>query len=309
VVAAHSDDAIYTGLALLQTQRPVPARGGLPARADRRLRRHLAAGQPRLGVHRPGPAGRLRPVQRAGPGRRGLRCLRPAGRGRRGGGRRPHPRVRGQVHRLRPDREADRQLGNLNVPWGLAIALGSFGKYAGALLVGNFGDGKIGAYTDGGEYLGFLRDRDNDIIAIDGLWALLPGLTRNDDHRARGSVLLNAAINSRSRRRRTRSAHLALKDHQLVAKHHDLDVTEPATSRTRRRNKRYASAKSMDGASYEQGRPILQTHWRGDDQWFVCPSCMLSCSARIRTRRAHPKRGVGVVLRGSATAARSPSRR
>ncbi len=65
--------------------------------------------------------------------------------------------------------------GNLNAPWGLTIAPASFGKYAGALLVGNFGDGKIGAYTDGGEYLGFLRDRDNDVIAIDGLWALLPG--------------------------------------------------------------------------------------------------------------------------------------
>jgi uncharacterized protein (TIGR03118 family) len=65
--------------------------------------------------------------------------------------------------------------GNLNAPWGLAIAPGSFGKYAGALLIGNFGDGKIGAYTDGGEYLGFLRDRDNHIIAIDRLWALLPG--------------------------------------------------------------------------------------------------------------------------------------
>jgi uncharacterized protein (TIGR03118 family) len=65
--------------------------------------------------------------------------------------------------------------GNLNAPWGLAIAPASFGKYAGALLVGNFGDGKIGAYTDGGDYLGLLRDANNEVIAIDGLWALLPG--------------------------------------------------------------------------------------------------------------------------------------
>ena len=65
--------------------------------------------------------------------------------------------------------------GNLNAPWGLAIAPTSFGKYAGSLLVGNFGDGKIGAYTDSGEFLGFLRDGDNNVIAIDGLWALLPG--------------------------------------------------------------------------------------------------------------------------------------
>ena len=33
--------------------------------------------------------------------------------------------------------------GPLNSPWGLAIAPTSFGDFAGALLVGNFGDGKI----------------------------------------------------------------------------------------------------------------------------------------------------------------------
>lgn len=65
--------------------------------------------------------------------------------------------------------------GNLNAPWGLAIAPASFGRFAGSLLVGNFGDGRIGAYTGSGEFLGFLRDGNNDIIAIDGLWALQPG--------------------------------------------------------------------------------------------------------------------------------------
>jgi uncharacterized protein (TIGR03118 family) len=32
--------------------------------------------------------------------------------------------------------------GNLNAPWGLAIAPPTFGKFAGALLVGNFSDGR-----------------------------------------------------------------------------------------------------------------------------------------------------------------------
>ena len=50
--------------------------------------------------------------------------------------------------------------GNLNAPWGMTIAPASFGKFAGSLLVGNFGDGKIGAYTDNGDFLGFLRDRE-----------------------------------------------------------------------------------------------------------------------------------------------------
>ncbi len=65
--------------------------------------------------------------------------------------------------------------GNLDAPWGMAIAPASFGRFAGSLLVGNFGDGKIGAYTDNGDFLGFLRDHNNDVISIDGLWALLPG--------------------------------------------------------------------------------------------------------------------------------------
>ncbi len=64
--------------------------------------------------------------------------------------------------------------GTLNAPWGLAIAPAGFGRLTGALLVGNFGDGRIGAYRDG-HFLGQLRDTDNHRITIDGLWALLPG--------------------------------------------------------------------------------------------------------------------------------------
>ncbi len=64
--------------------------------------------------------------------------------------------------------------GNLNAPWGMAIAPDSFGPYAGMLLVGNFGDGRIGVYS-GDEFMGQLRDRDNRAIEIDGLWALLRG--------------------------------------------------------------------------------------------------------------------------------------
>lgn len=67
------------------------------------------------------------------------------------------------------------QHGQLNAPWGLAIAPASFGKFAGALLVGNFGDGKINAYDPiSGKFIGTLRGDDNK-IAIDGLWALHTG--------------------------------------------------------------------------------------------------------------------------------------
>lgn len=67
------------------------------------------------------------------------------------------------------------QHGQLNAPWGLAIAPANFGKFAGALLVGNFGDGRINAYDPvTGNYIGALRGDDNRVV-IDGLWALRTG--------------------------------------------------------------------------------------------------------------------------------------
>ena len=82
--------------------------------------------------------------------------------------------------------------GTLNAPWGLAIAPASFGEFAGDLLVGNFGDGLISAFTTTGVPLGLLRDTSNNPIAIDGLWGLLPGNnasgggSRNDIYFAAG---------------------------------------------------------------------------------------------------------------------------
>jgi len=65
--------------------------------------------------------------------------------------------------------------GQLNSPWGLAVAPQSFGRFGGDLLVGNFGDGHINAYEleDGAyHHRGELRGPDGRKIAIDGLWAL-----------------------------------------------------------------------------------------------------------------------------------------
>ena len=36
--------------------------------------------------------------------------------------------------------------GNLNAPWGVAVAPASFGAFSGDLFIGNFGDGTINAY-------------------------------------------------------------------------------------------------------------------------------------------------------------------
>jgi uncharacterized protein (TIGR03118 family) len=64
--------------------------------------------------------------------------------------------------------------GTLNSPWGLAVSPFNFGRFPNALLVGNFGDGKINAFSlFSGRFLGQLRDqRTGTIISIPGLWSL-----------------------------------------------------------------------------------------------------------------------------------------
>jgi uncharacterized protein (TIGR03118 family) len=63
--------------------------------------------------------------------------------------------------------------GDLNSPWGMVQAPASFGDFANALLVGNFGDGKIHAYDVGtGKELGTLSEAPGRPIVIDGLWGL-----------------------------------------------------------------------------------------------------------------------------------------
>ncbi|MCX6624818.1 MAG: TIGR03118 family protein [Acidobacteria bacterium] len=66
--------------------------------------------------------------------------------------------------------------GQLNSPWGLALAPSFFGDLSGTLLVGNFGDGRINAYDAlTGEFLSALADKDGKVIAVEGLWGLVFG--------------------------------------------------------------------------------------------------------------------------------------
>jgi uncharacterized protein (TIGR03118 family) len=68
--------------------------------------------------------------------------------------------------------------GTLNAPWGLAIApsSSSFGAMAGALLVGNFGDGRINAYdVSTNNFLGQVQGPSGSPLSIDGLWGIAPG--------------------------------------------------------------------------------------------------------------------------------------
>jgi uncharacterized protein (TIGR03118 family) len=67
--------------------------------------------------------------------------------------------------------------GTLNAPWGLEIAPASFGLFAGDLLVGNFGDGRISVFSLGATpaFQGLLIGTNGLPIEIDGLWDLIAG--------------------------------------------------------------------------------------------------------------------------------------
>jgi uncharacterized protein (TIGR03118 family) len=66
--------------------------------------------------------------------------------------------------------------GPLNSPWGVAIAPSGWGAFGGALLVGNFGDGRINAFDlNTGNPLGSLQNTDGTPIVNSGLWALIFG--------------------------------------------------------------------------------------------------------------------------------------
>jgi uncharacterized protein (TIGR03118 family) len=93
-----------------------------------------------------------------------------------GGDEEAHGQGLGFVDVFDPDGRLLRRVasrGALNAPWGLALAPASFGRFGGALLVGNFGDGTINAYGPlTGTWLGALRDRNGKRIRIDGLWGI-----------------------------------------------------------------------------------------------------------------------------------------
>jgi uncharacterized protein (TIGR03118 family) len=68
--------------------------------------------------------------------------------------------------------------GSLNSPWAITVAPAGFGPFAGAVLIGNFGDGKIGAYNAAtGAFIDVLRDGGGAPIVLAGLWGLQFGPT------------------------------------------------------------------------------------------------------------------------------------
>jgi len=63
--------------------------------------------------------------------------------------------------------------GELNAPWGMAIAPRHWGRFSNCLLVGNFGNGQINVFDRfSGRRRGKLTYNDGNNININGLWAL-----------------------------------------------------------------------------------------------------------------------------------------
>jgi uncharacterized protein (TIGR03118 family) len=83
--------------------------------------------------------------------------------------------------------------GDLNSPWGLALAPDRFGPFGDRLLVGNFGDGLIHAYgLFSGRPHGALLDENRQPIQIDDLWGLHFGTAATG---GTGTLLFSAGIN------------------------------------------------------------------------------------------------------------------
>jgi uncharacterized protein (TIGR03118 family) len=65
---------------------------------------------------------------------------------------------------------------SFNAPWGLVQAPTDFGRFSHSILVGQFGSGQILAFDAvTGRFQGELRNQDNNVISIPGLWGLAFG--------------------------------------------------------------------------------------------------------------------------------------
>jgi len=83
--------------------------------------------------------------------------------------------------------------GRLDSPWAVTLAPPTFGEFAGDVLVGNFGDGRINAFDPRtGRHLGQLRS-EHGPLTIPGLWGL--GLADDSLNADRGALYFTAGPN------------------------------------------------------------------------------------------------------------------
>ncbi len=63
-----------------------------------------------------------------------------------------------------------------NAPWGVVWTTRDFGEFSNAILVGNFRSGWIAAFNGfTRKFIGFLKNPDDSLVTIDGLWSLTFG--------------------------------------------------------------------------------------------------------------------------------------
>ena len=64
----------------------------------------------------------------------------------------------------------------MNAPWGVVWTTRDFGEFSNAILVGNFRSGWIAAFNGfTHKFIGFLKNPDDSLVTIDGLWSLTFG--------------------------------------------------------------------------------------------------------------------------------------
>jgi uncharacterized protein (TIGR03118 family) len=81
--------------------------------------------------------------------------------------------------------------GALNAPWGVVQGPSNFGSLSGAVLIGNFGDGRINAFNaSSGQLVGPINDSHGNAIVEQGLWGIAFG---NDLNNQPSSTLFFAA--------------------------------------------------------------------------------------------------------------------
>ena len=81
--------------------------------------------------------------------------------------------------------------GALNAPWGVVQGPSNFGSLSGAILIGNFGDGRINAFNaSSGQFVGPINDSHGNAIVEQGLWGIAFG---NDLNNQPSSTLFFAA--------------------------------------------------------------------------------------------------------------------
>lgn len=104
----------------------------------------------------------------------------------------------GAVDVFSPEGELLQQLETgsfFDAPWGLVQAPTDFGSFSHSILVGQFGGGQILAFDAvTGHFQGQLRNQDNNVISIPGLWGLAFG-AGNANSGGANQLFFNAGIN------------------------------------------------------------------------------------------------------------------